>query len=108
MQDQDITSKAEHLANILAGKGIAGYRALTVQRSHRFLLHQFVLIENMAKLADCSVAAMINQVIDVGIDALYEHLPKELIEEIHTVTQKQIDKSQSTVNQKIGKSKVEK
>lgn len=108
MQDDYIPSKAEHLANILAGNASTSYSSATIQRSHRFLTHQFVLIENMAKLADCSVAAMINQVIDVGIEALYQHLPSELVQEIHTVTQKQVDKSNSSVSQKIGKYKVKK
>lgn len=108
MEDQDIPSKAEHLANILAGNASTSYRAATIQRSHRFLTHQFVLIENMAKLADCSVAAMINQVIDVGIEALYRHLPADLAHEIHRVTQQQVDKSNSSVSQKIGKYKAEK
>lgn len=106
MENEDIPSKAEHLANILSGNASTSYRSATVQRSHRFLTHQFVLIENMAKLADCSVAAMINQVIDVGIEALYQHLPSELVQEIHTVTQQQVDKSNSSVSQKIGKYKV--
>ena len=103
MHDEDIPTKAEHLANILSGNASTSYNAATIQRSHRFLTHQFVLIENMAKLADCSVAAMINQVIDVGIDALYVHLPSEVTQKIHSVSQLQIDKSNSSVSQKIGK-----
>ena len=111
MEDQDIPSKAEHLANILSGKGSTSYKAATVQRSHRFLLHQFVVIENMAKMADCSVAAMINQIIDVGIEALNEHLTPELAREMHKITQDKIDKldkTSLTINQKIGKYKVKK
>ena len=111
MEDQEIPSKAEHLANILTGNGTTSYKAVTVQRSHRFLLHQFVVIENMAKMADCSVAAMINQIIDVGIEALNEHLTPELAREMHKVTQDKVDKlnkSSSTISQKIGKYKVKK
>ena len=108
MEDEDIPSKAEHLANILSGNGSTSYKASTVQRSHRFLLHQFVLIENMAKLADCSVAAMINQIIEVGLEALYDHLPQEVTQQIHKVSSQQINKSNSSVNQKIGKKPVKK
>ena len=108
MEDQDYPSKAEQLANVLAGNGSTGYRSATIQRSHRFLLHQFVLIENMAKLADCSVAAMINQVLDVGIEALGEHLTDELAQKIHRVSQEQIDKSTGTISQKVGTYKAKK
>lgn len=108
MADEYIPSKAEHLANVLSGNASTAFRAETVQRSHRFLLHQFVVIENMAKMADCSVAAMINQVIDVGMEAIYEHLTPELATQMYTLTQNQIDKSGLTINQKVGKYKAKK
>lgn len=108
MKSKDEPSKAAQLAAVLKGHGTTGFRSATVQRSHRFPLHQFMLIENMAKIADCSVSAMINQVIDVGVDALYEHLPPEMAKEIHHVTQKQVDKANSSINQTVGKYKADK
>lgn len=108
MQNSVEPSKAAQLAAVLSGNASTGYRSATVQRSHRFPLHQFMLIENMAKIADCSVAAMINQVIEVGIDSLYEHLPSEMAKNISIVTQEQVDKANSHINQTVGKSKAKK
>jgi len=103
MTNQNEPTKAEKLANILAGNATTSMTSATVQRSHRFPLYYFVLIENMAKLANCSVSAMINQVLEVGVDALYDHLPEDLASQIHSVTQEQINKANSQVSQKVGK-----
>lgn len=103
MADREEPSQAEHLAAILTGKGKTSTNTSSVQRSHRFPIYEFVLIENMAKIADCSVSAMINQILAVGIDAMYDHLPKDLVEKIHTVTEEQIKKSNSQLSQTVGK-----
>ena len=108
MQNSDEPSKAQQLAAILSGNATTAYRTATVQRSHRFPIHEFMLIENLAKIADCSVAAMINQVIAVGIDSLYEHLPEEMAKGISHVTEEQVNKINSNVSQKIGKYKAKK
>lgn len=103
MVDQDIPTKAQQLASVLTGNGRTGYRGATVQRSHRFLLHHFMLIENMAKLADCSVAAMINQVLDVGVEALEEQLPEDISRKIRRVSEEQANISNGSVDQTVGK-----
>ena len=108
MEEDLEPSKAQQLASLLSGNASSGYRGATVQRSHRFSTHHFILIENMAKLANCSVSAMINQVIDVGVDALYEHLPQELVKQIHSVSPEQMNKSNSSVSQSVGKKIVKK
>lgn len=105
MQNSDVPSKAQQLAAILSGNASTAYRTATVQRSHRFPIHEFMMIENLAKIADCSVAAMINQVIAVGIESLCEHLPEEMAKGLSHVTQEQVDKVNSNVSQKIGKYK---
>lgn len=102
---KDEPSKAEQLASILDGTGSSETYTSSVQRSHRFPIYYYVLIENMAKIAGCSVSAMINQVIEVGVDALYETLPQETVEEIHKVTEEQIKKGNSQLRQTIGKKK---
>ena len=108
MHDSEVPTKAQQLAAVLTGTASTGFSSATVQRSHRFPLHHFMWIENMARIADCSVAAMINQVVEVGIDALNEHLSPELIKEIRHVTQEQVDKANSHINQKVGKYKADK
>ena len=108
MNERDEPSKAEHLANILSGNASSEHITATVQRSHRFPIHYFMLIENMAKMANCSVSAMINQVIEVGVDSLYEHLPEHIRQQMHMVTQEQVNKANSQVHQKIGKKSAKK
>lgn len=103
MKNEDLPSKVEHLANILTGNASTETITATVQRSHRFPLGQFMQIENMAKLANSSVSAMINEVIEVGIDALFAELPAETVKQIRTVTEEQTKKANSQVHQKIGK-----
>lgn len=98
-------TKAEHLAGIIAGTASTSAFMATVQRSHRFPLHVFVVIENLAKKADCSVSAMINQLLEVGMESLLKELPQEIAKEVHHVTQEQIDKANSSVKQKLGNNK---
>ena len=98
-------TKAEHLAGVIAGNASTSMNMATVQRSHRFPLHVFVVIENLAKKADCSVSAMINQLLDVGIESLLKELPLEIAQEVKQVTQEQLNKANSSVSQKLGKNK---
>lgn len=100
-EESELPSKVAQLAAVLTGNGSTGFRSATVQRSHRFFLHHFMWLENMARIADCSVAAMINQVVDVGIDALTEHLPPEVVEEIRNVPQEQVDKANSQIKKSV-------
>lgn len=108
MKEQNNPSKAEHLANILTGNGESQFIGATVQRSHRFHLDQFIKIENMAKLADCSVAAMINQVVEVGIEAVCEHLPKDFVQQMRVMSQEQFNKANSNAREKVGTFKAKK
>ena len=103
MRRKDDPTKAEHLANILTGNGNTTMFGASVQRSHRFPIQSFIVIENMAKLANCSVAAMINEIIEVGIEALCAELTPEISQQINRATQEHIDKINSQVRQKIGK-----
>ena len=105
MNNEFEPSKAEQLASILSGNARTELITATVQRSHRFPLHLFTQIENMAKLADSSFSAMVNEVIGVGLDALYEELPEETVKNIRITTEAQIKKANSQVHQKLGKYK---
>ena len=51
---------------------------------------------------------MINQILAVGVDALYDNLPDDIAQQMHEVTQEQINKANSQVHQKIGKKPVKK
>ena len=93
------------MAGVIAGNANTSMNMASVQRSHRFPLHVFVVIENLAKKADCSVSAMINQLLDVGIESLLKELPLEIAQEVKQVTQEQLNKANSSVSQKLGKNK---
>lgn len=97
-------SKAKKLASILEKRSSSSYRGVTVQRSHRFPLYYFVIIENMAKIANCSVSAMINQIIEVGVDAMYPELSHEMVQQIHKLTDDQIALAEKTVSEHVGDS----
>jgi hypothetical protein len=103
MTNQYEPTKAEILAGVVSGTANTSTSMATVQRSHRFPLHIFVVVENLAKKADCSVSAMINQLLEVGMEALLKELPQEVAKEVHHVTQEQVDKANSSVRQKLGK-----
>lgn len=99
----DDISKAKQLASILSGKAGSSFRGATVQRSHRFPLYYFALIENMAKIADCSVSSMINQIIEVGVDAMYKELSPEMVQKIHSLTEAQIKLADKILSETSGK-----
>jgi len=103
MANQHEPTKAEMLAGVVSGTANTSTSMATVQRSHRFPLHIFVVVENLAKKADCSVSAMINQLLEVGMESLLKELPPEIAKEVLLVTQEQIDKSNSSISQKLGK-----
>ena len=105
MTKQFEPTKVQHLAGIIKGTASSSLFMASVQRSHRFPLHVFVVIENLAKKANCSVSAMINQILDVGVESIIKELPKEISQELHHVTQEQIDKANSSVKQSLGKKK---
>lgn len=105
MTNQYEPTKVQHLAGIITGTANTTTMMATVQRSHRFPLHLFVVIENLAKKADCSVSAMINQLLEVGMECLLKELPQEIVHEVQRVTQEQIDKANSNVSQTLGKKK---
>lgn len=96
-------SKAKQLAAVLEKRAGTSYRGVTVQRSHRFPLYYFAIIENMAKVANCNVSTMINQIIEVGVDAMYKELSPEMIQQIHKLSDEQIKTADKTISEQAGK-----
>jgi hypothetical protein len=85
-------SKAEMLASLVVGTGSQSHAMATVQRSHRFPLHLFVQIENLAKHANVPVSLIINELIDCGLDALKRELPEDVAQQVARVTQDQTER----------------
>lgn len=98
-EDQYIPSKAEFLAGLVTGSAAMSQSMTTVQRSHRFPLHLFVQIENMARMGGVPVSLIINELIECGLEAVKQELPEDVAQEVSQVTKDQSDRP--TVTEKI-------
>jgi hypothetical protein len=85
-------SKAEMLAALVTRQGQLGYATATVQRSHRFPVHLFVQLENLAKHADVPLSVIINELLECGLDALLKELPEDVAQKVYTVTKDQMER----------------
>jgi predicted DNA-binding protein len=85
-------SKAEILASLITGNGNQSHAMATVQRSHRFPLHLFVQMENLAKHANVPVSLIINELIECGLDALKQELPEEVAQKVSRITKDQTER----------------
>ena len=98
-EDQYIPSKAEFLAGLVTGSAAISQSMATVQRSHRFPLHLFVQIENMARMGGVPVSLIINELIECGLDAVKQELPEEVAQEVARSTKDQFERP--TVTEKV-------
>lgn len=89
-------SRAEMLASLVIGQGEQSYAGATVQRSHRFPMHLFIQIENLAKHADVPMSLIINELIACGLDALRKELPEDVSLKIAQVTKNQMQRPSVT------------
>ncbi len=85
-------SKAEMLASLVTGHGEAAYTMASVQRSHRFPLHVFAQIENLAKMGGVPVSMIINELLDCGLDALKAELSDEEIAKVTVLSKEQVNR----------------
>lgn len=91
-KDENYPSEAQLLASLIKRSGSIGMNMASVQRSHRFPLHIFVQIENMARMADVSVSTIINQLLSVGLEAVKENLTEDEISQITFIKPEQIER----------------
>lgn len=87
-------SKAEILAGLVTGNAAIEQYTSTIQKSHRFKFADLMFMENMAKKADCKLSVIINQVIEVGIDALSKELPEEVYRELSQIDFERLEREQ--------------
>ena len=80
------------LASLIKRNGSIALYSASVQRSHRFPIHLFTQIENMARMANVSVSMIINQLLAAGIEAVQSNLTTEEINEIRKVSDEQMDR----------------
>ncbi|MDP1646066.1 MAG: hypothetical protein Q8L71_11300 [Thiobacillus sp.] len=91
-EDQYIPSKAEFLAGLVTGSAAMSQSMATVQRSHRFPLHLFVQIENMARMGGVPVSLIINELIECGLEAVKQELPEDVALEVARATNEQVER----------------
>lgn len=84
-------TKAEFLAGLITGNASMESSMATVQRSHRFPLHLFWQIENMARMGGVPVSVIINQLLECGIDAVMDELSEEQQTRVRLITPEQLD-----------------
>lgn len=89
-------TKAEFLADLIQGSAIYQSTTASVQRSHRFPLHIFVQIENMARMGDVPVSLIINQLLECGLEAVYSELPEERARELGRLLKEQVERKTVT------------
>lgn len=105
-------TKAEFLADLLRGTATYGSTMTTVQRSHRFPMHLFLQIENMARMGNVPVSLIINQLLECGLEAVMNELPEEQAQLIYRVSQDQLNVKTVTEtvevkNVRVAKTKVQ-
>jgi len=84
------------LARIVTGDANYSEALATVQRSHRFPLHLFVQIENLARLGKVPVSLIINQLIECGLEAVKHELPEETAGQLTIYTKDQAERPTKT------------
>lgn len=100
-EEQYIPSKAEFLAGLVTGTAAMSQSMATVQRSHRFPLHLFVQIENMARMGGVPVSLIINELLECGLEAVKQELPEDVAQEVARATHEQFDRPTVTENVEV-------
>jgi len=98
-------TEAQILASLIKRNGSVSSFSASVQRSHRFPLHIFTQIENMARMANVSVSMIINQLLEAGIEAVHDNLTEEEIIEIRKVSNEQLDRPLKQLKEENTKTK---
>jgi|CXWL01.1.fsa_nt_gi hypothetical protein len=86
-------TKAEFLAGLVTGSMSMESKMASVQRSHRFPLHIYIQIENLAQIGNVPVSVIINELLECGLEALSKELPPEVIQQSKMVREGLTDKT---------------
>ncbi len=89
-------SKVEILASLVTGNAKVSSTMAAVQRSHRFPLHLFTQIENMARMGGVPVSLVINELLDVGIEAIMKELTPEEAQKVQIMLPEQTERPMVT------------
>lgn len=88
----DLPNKAEFLAQLITGDAGMEGRTVSVQRSHRFPIHIYTQIENLARIGKMPASVVINELLECGLEALGKELPPEVAREVKIIWEKQLNR----------------
>jgi hypothetical protein len=94
--EDDRPTKVEMLAALVTGNASVTATMASVQRSHRFPLHLFTKIENMARMGGVPVSLVINELLDLGIDTVMKELTAEEAEKVRIMRPEQTERPMVT------------
>ncbi|MBS0588726.1 MAG: hypothetical protein JSS37_12455 [Proteobacteria bacterium] len=93
MSDENyLPNKAEFLAGLVTGSMSMESKTASVQRSHRFPLHIYLQIENLARISNVSVSVIINELLECGLEALNKELPPEFLQQTKFIPSELLNK----------------
>lgn len=112
MAEKKEATKAQMLASLVQGRASAEFAAATIQRSHRFPVWILYQIENMSRMGNMPMSMAINELLELGLEALKKELPQEVIDELTLASEAQVkrptvtDRGEVKRRQGDGKSKL--
>jgi len=83
-------SKLEMLAALVTGNASYRHIMASVQRSHRFPLHLFSQIENMAQMGGIPASVVINELLECGLEALKRELSPDELKQVTIMSNEQV------------------
>lgn len=98
-------TKLEILAALVTGSASLESRSASVQRSHRFPLHIFTQIENLARIGEVPVSLIINELLECGLEALLKELPTEVAEQVRLIHKDQLNRALVTDSVEVNRKK---
>ena len=94
--ERDEPSAAVMLAALVSGNAEYEHAMASVQRSHRFPVHVFVQIENLAKMGGVPVSLIINKLIECGLESVKEKLPPDAVDKLGIASKRQLERPRVT------------
>lgn len=94
--ERDESSAAVTLAALVSGNAEYEHAMAAVQRSHRFPVHLFVQIENLANMGGVPVSLIINKLIECGLEAVKEKLSADAVDKLGIASKKQFERPMVT------------
>lgn len=91
MRINDEVSQADHVAGILSGTATSNLIAAVRPINYRIPIHLLVVVDAMAAQANKSRNAMLNLLVEVGIDEVREKLDPSVVEALSIGEAKAMD-----------------